>query len=168
MKHVKSLLALATIVIMGLVGCSKGSTGPAGPAGPAGPDSVYSSPWISLNATQVDTTAFVDSIVAQTLTKGILDSGMILSYVNLPDQNGTYHVVAVSAVETQQFYDDYSIGQINIFASFDFTGVSYRYVSIPGSKTVGNSVNKMYNGYTIKELKSMSFEKVQQIIAEDN
>ena len=41
MKHVKILLAVATIVILGLVSCSKGDTGPAGPVGPAGPDSVY-------------------------------------------------------------------------------------------------------------------------------
>jgi hypothetical protein len=168
MKQVKSLLAVATIVIIGLVGCSKGDTGPAGPAGPAGPDSVYSSKWISLTATQVDTSAFVDSIIAPSITKGILDSGMILSYVNLPEPDGTYHVLPVSAVETQQFFDDYSIGKINIFATFDFTDVAYRYVTIPGSKTVGNGSARTYHGYSAQELKSMSFEKIQQVVTEVN
>jgi hypothetical protein len=168
MKHIKGLLAVATIVVMGLLGCSKGTTGPAGPAGPAGPDSVFSSKWINLTATQVDTSTFVDSIIAPSLTKGILDSGMILSYVNLPEADGTYHVLPVSAVETQQFFDDYSIGKINIVAAFDFTDVQYRYVSIPGSKTVGNSSTRMYHGYSTQELKSMSYEKVQQVVAEKN
>jgi hypothetical protein len=169
MKTLRSLLAVATVVVIGLTSCSKGSTGPAGnagPIGPAGPDSVVYSAWISLNFTYdpVDT-AFGDTLSAPSLTKAILDSGVILTYVNFQEQDGTYHIVPVSGLSSI-LIEDYSVGQINIVAGNDFTGLPYRYVTIPGTMLARtSSIDKKIKGYTIQELKAMPFEQVQQVLS---
>jgi hypothetical protein len=169
MKTLRSLLAVCAILVIGFISCSKtGDTGPAGPVGPAGPDSVYSSQWINLTATEVDTSTFTDSLITPSVTKSILDSGIILSYVNLADPDGTYHVVPMAGLESLSFYDDYSVGHINIFATSDFSGIPYRYVTIPGSKTIGNGASRSYNGYSATELRLMSYEKVQQVVGNNN
>ena len=136
MKHVKSLLAVATIVIMGLIGCSKGSTGPAGPAGPAGPDSVMYSNWITLNTPfNTNDSLFEDTLVAPAITSGILDSGIILSYIQYPDQNNIVHTVSVASLGSIVFEDYTVVGKINIVSPVvDLTGMLYRYVVIPGSR----------------------------------
>ena len=169
MKTFRNLLAAFVIISIGMISCSKtGDTGPAGPPGPAGPDSVLYSPWINLTATAVDTNDFEETILAPSLTKAILDSGVILTYVNLADPDGTYHVIPVSGLESLQFFEDYSVGKINLFATSDFTGIPYRYVTIPGSKITGNGAARKVNGYTITEMKSMPFEKLQQVVSEKN
>src|SRR6266851_4778283 len=99
MKNIKSLLVAAVILITGMISCKKGDTGPAGPAGPAGPDSVVYSNWIPLTFTYVATdTAFEDTILAPTITEGILDSGVILSYIQFTDQNNDKHIEPMAAL----------------------------------------------------------------------
>ncbi len=166
MKSTRALLAAATIMIVGMISCSKGDTGPAGPAGPAGPDSVVYSAWINLNFQyNPNDSAYEDTIIAPSITKKILDSGIILTYVNFKETNGTYHVVSVSAM-TPYIIEDYSVGKINLLSSSDFSTLPYRYVTIPGSlKTGTNSVDQKIKGYTIQELKAMPYEQVQQVLA---
>src|SRR5450432_3277895 len=111
MKHVKSLLAVATIVIMALVGCSKGDTGPAGaagPAGPAGPSNVMYSDWVTLNFTyNSNDSAFEDTLPAPAITSGILDSGVILSYIQFTDANNTVHIQPIASLGSF-FFEDFS------------------------------------------------------------
>src|SRR6185312_4960373 len=84
MRNTKWILILAASLITGMISCKKGDTGPAGPAGPAGPDSVVYSGWIELTPTYMpDDTVFLDTIPAPSITQAILDSGIILSYVNI-------------------------------------------------------------------------------------
>ncbi len=88
MKSIRTLLALVTIVTFGITSCSKtGDTGPAGPTGPTGPDSVFSSAWIVLAPSGYindnSDSAYEQTIPAASITKAILDSGVILSYVNI-------------------------------------------------------------------------------------
>jgi len=172
MKTFRSLLAVATIVLVGLIGCSKGSTGPkgaTGPTGPAGPDSVVYSPWISLNFTyNSHDSLFEDTLTASSMTKAILDSGVILTYVNFQDQSGVYHIVPVSALGSI-LIEDYSVGKINIVSNTDYTGLPYRYVTIPGSLKAGtNAANQKIKGYTIQELKAMPYEQMQQVLSGNN
>jgi len=167
MKTFRSLLVAATIIVIGMISCSKGSTGPAGPAGPAGPDSVVYSAWIPLafSYNSVDT-AFEDTLIAPSITKGILDSGVILTYVNAADQNGTYHVIPTSGLVTLNIFEDFSVGKINIVSINDYSTLPYRYVTIPGSLKAGTSAaNQKIKGYTVQELKAMSYEQVQQVLA---
>jgi hypothetical protein len=168
MKYFRSLLVVATIIAIGMMSCSKGSTGPAGPAGPAGPDSVAYSAWIPLTFTyNTNDSLFEDTILAPAVTTGILDSGVILSYIQFKDQNNVVHIQTISSL-SNVISEDYSVGKINIIAFFDLTNFLYRYVVIPGSLKTGNSTNTKIKGYTPTELKAMSFEQVQQVLADKN
>jgi|SRR5450432_234245 hypothetical protein len=165
MKNFRSLLVAAAILLIGMTSCSKGSSGPAGPAGPAGPDSVVYSPWIPLAFTyNASDTAFEDTLIAPSITKAILDSGVILTYVNAADQNGTYHVIPTGALNTLNLFEDFSVGKINIVSVNDYSTLPYRYVTIPGSLKTGNSANQKVKGYTIQELRAMPYDQVQQVL----
>jgi len=166
MKNFRSLLVAAIVIIIGMISCSKGSTGPAGPAGPAGPDSVIYSAWTPLALTYVaKDTLFEQTINAPSITKAILDSGVILSYVNFQDTSGTYHVIPTAGLVTIGIFEDFAVGQINIQSVRDYSTLPYRYVVIPGSKKAGNSAaTHKVKGYTIQELKAMPYEQVQQVL----
>jgi hypothetical protein len=166
MKNFRSLLVAALILMIGMISCSKGSTGPAGPKGPAGPDSVVYSAWIPLAFTYNATdTAFEETLAAPSITKAILDSGVVLTYVNAQAQDGTYHVIPTGALNTLDIFEDFSVGKINIVSFNDYSGIPYRYVTIPGSlKTGNNAATQKVKGYTIQELKAMPYEQVQQIL----
>jgi hypothetical protein len=151
--------------------CSKGTTGPAGPTGPrgpAGPDSIVYSNWIALTFTyNPNDSLYHDTLSAATITSGILDSGVILTYIQFPDANNVAHIQPVSALN-YIISEDYSVGHINILSTQDLTNLQYRYVTIPGSKAAGNSATRKVNGYTISQLKAMSYAQVQQVIANKN
>ena len=164
MKNFRILLAAAIILLIGMISCSKGSTGPAGPAGPAGPDSVIYSPWTPLALTYVaKDTLFEQTISAPSITKAILDSGVILSYVNFQDSSGIYHVIPTAGLVTIGIFEDFAVGQINIESVQNYSTLPYRYVVIPGSKKANSSTQKV-KGYTIEELKAMPYEQVQQVL----
>jgi hypothetical protein len=168
MKLFRSLLVVATILVIGMISCSKGDTGPAGPVGPAGPDSVVYSAWIPLNFTyNANDSLFHDTLQAPTITQAILDSGVILTYIQYPDQNNVNHIQPVSSLN-YILSEDYSVGQINILSTQDLTNLEYRYVTIPGSKKAGNSSSIQVKGYTPTELKAMSYEQVQQVLKNKN
>ena len=159
-------MVAAVILMVGMISCSKGNTGPAGPAGPAGPDSVVYSSWIPLAFTYNATdTAFEETLTAPSITKAILDSGVILTYVNAQGQDGTYHVIPTGALNTLDIFEDFSVGQINLVSFNDYSGLPYRYVTIPGSLKTGNSAaTQKVKGYTIQELKAMPYEQVQKVL----
>jgi hypothetical protein len=168
MKQFRILLCAATIIIIGMSSCSKGTTGPAGPQGPAGPDSVVYSNWITLTFTyNANDSLFHDTLSAPTITSGILDSGVILTYIQFPDANNVAHIQPVSALN-YIISEDYSVGEINILSTQDLTNLQYRYVTIPGSKAAGNSATRKVNGYTTTQLKAMSYAQVQQVLASKN
>ena len=171
MKQFRSLLCAAAVIIIGMSSCSKGTTGPAGPTGPkgpAGPDSVVYSNWITLTFTyNTNDSLFHDTLSAPTITAGILDSGVILTYIEFPDANNVAHIQPVSALN-YIISEDYSVGQINILSTQDLTNLQYRYVTIPGSLAAGNSATRKVNGYTTAQLKAMSYAQVQQVLANKN
>ncbi len=169
MKQFRSFLCVAAIFAIGLASCSKtGNTGPAGPAGPAGPDSVLSSGWISLTTTYNTTDSLYEgTVTASALSQAILDSGVILTYINF----STTSVADIQPVSALNYFisEDYTVGQINILSTQDLTGLPYRYVIIPASKTTGNSAaTRKVNGYTTSQLKAMTFAQVQQVISGKN
>ena len=174
MKKIRTLLsAVGVILLVGSFSCKKGDTGavgPVGPVGPKGPDSVTYSPWIKLAF--VDNTVhgqYEDTIIALSITKKILDSGVVLSYVNFEDSLGIYHVYPLSSpIFYDNVYEDFSVGKINIGARYDFSGLPYRYVTIPGAMVTGNSTEKKIKGYTPAELKAMPFSQLQAVLADKN
>ena len=124
MKNLKLLLVGCLAISVAIFSCSKGPAGPAGAAGSSGAtgangsngaagangtngtngtDSVLHSAWITLTTT-VDTftttggtpdSIFVDTLAASAITQSILDSGVVLGYVqNLFNNDGS--IVTVS------------------------------------------------------------------------
>jgi hypothetical protein len=177
MKNFRRLLAVCTILIIGMVSCSKtgttGATGPAGPAGPAGPDSVVYSQWNPLTMNLITPvtngdSVYTDTILAASVTKAIIDQGVILTYVDFQESDGTDHVVDVSAL-VPDVIEDYSVGKINLIADIDLTGLPFRYITIPGTLVTGNSAaNMKVKGVLIKDLKAMSFDQAQKVLSGPN
>jgi hypothetical protein len=166
MKKLKLLaIAFLGIAFVSIVSCKKGDTGPAGPAGAAGPDSVIHSTWIPLSMTlQVDAnndSSYTQSITALNITQEIIDSGVVLSYIeNLFVNDGS--IVDVSDYGGGYLDVTYNVGVINITSYFgDLSGAYYRYVIIPGSILATNSVLK---GYTKQQLKSVDYATITKAL----
>jgi hypothetical protein len=174
MKISKWLFLMASVIILGMLSCKKGDVGPAGPAGPAGavgaagapgPDSILTSSWMAVSMT--DTTFnsnpyFIEEIPAQAITQRILDNGIVLGYLQYLDaNNGTNIFNASEAVNVT-----YSLGNVELLSGTDWTGVfNFRYVVVPGTLTVGNSiVSGPAKGLTKSELQKMNYKDVQKLL----
>jgi hypothetical protein len=163
MKNLKLLSTLAAFYALTFIGCTKGDTGSKGATGAAGPDSVQYSSWISLNTPYNSTDSLYEqSLSATGLTSAILSKGVVESYVGFPNNGDT----AVLNIDDPQLQSDYGlfsqilfVGQIDIYATGDYTGDLYRYVLIPGS-----IVTNGYNGkvYTKEELRNMTYAQIQK------
>src|ERR1035438_1518949 len=85
MKNLKLVSVLLLAVSFAIVSCSKGTTGPAGPPGSG---NVEHTAWITLAMTegldQAGDTVFTQTITAASLTQTILDSGLVLCYLQTP------------------------------------------------------------------------------------
>lgn len=165
---------MAAVIILGVLSCKKGDTGPAGPAGPTGaagatgapgPDSILTSAWIpvSMKDTTINSNPFfIQEIPAQAITQRILDNGIILGYLQYLDaNNGTNIFNASEALNLT-----YSVGNVELLSGTDWTGVfDFRYVIVPGTLTVGNSiVSGPAKGLTKSELQKMNYKDVQKLL----
>ncbi|HVY75512.1 MAG TPA: hypothetical protein VG890_11815 [Puia sp.] len=167
MKNSKWILILSAVLMVAMISCQKGDTGPAGPQGPAGPDSVVYSQWILLSPTFDDNdTLFLDTVNAPSITQGILDSGIVLSYVNIGSSSAP-DIVATSSINYVVLFEEFTVGKIYLTISpyDDLSDMPYRYVTIPGSKIEGNRTTGSVNGYTIQELKKLPYEQAQKIVS---
>jgi hypothetical protein len=169
MKKIRLILMLGAVIALGMTSCKKGDTGPAGPVGPAGPDSVVYSQWQTLNFTFFETdSSLVDTIAAPSITQGILDSGVILTYYNLAnptDPSAGTDLYSGAAISNFGLIEDYKVGEINIESFiYDFSTQKMRYVTIPGSKLETVNSVKTYKGYTVAELKAMPYTKAAKIV----
>ncbi len=156
MKNLKLLLVLA--IVAGFVtinsGCSKSNNN----STPATKDSILYSPWVSLAATFSNTdSAYEENITASHITQSVLDHGAILSYIK--DNQG--EIVPPDDFGLVPFY---SVGNIFLIASADFSQTMYRYIIIPGSVAVTSSANGVVSGsgrsFSTAQLKSMSYDQV--------
>ncbi len=168
MKNLKLLSVVSFLIIFAIVSCSKGTTGPAGPKGPAGPDSVLYSAWITLN-TPLNTTdsLYEEVITAAGLTASILDNGVVLSYVGFPGSGTSGTDTAVFSIsESSTLNAPISqalfVGEIDLYALSDYTGVLYRYVLIPGT-IITNGIGGVK--YTKQQLQTMTYSQVRKIVS---
>jgi hypothetical protein len=172
MKKLKLVVLAFVVVAFALVvSCKKGDTGA---RGPAGPDSVYHSAWVPLNL-QLNTTdsLYEQTITASHLTSKILDSGVILSYIGIPGSgsNGTDTAV-FSISEASTFFAPLSqyffVGEIDLVSTADYTAnlqPLFRYVLIPGSVLVTNSILK---GYSKEQLKAADYSVIANALGISN
>src|SRR5579862_5160036 len=186
MKHLPLVLAGCLVMSLAMISCSKGSAGPAGPAGATGaagangangtngtngtngPDSVLHSPWITL-VTTVDTftnngmpdSIFVDTLAAPAITQAILDSGLVLGYMQNLFANDSS---IVNVIDYSGYIDAYyKVGFIDFTAQSDISGAKFRYVVIPGSILTQSAA---FKNYTKSEIRSMDFSTATKLVNE--
>jgi hypothetical protein len=170
MKNLKLLVLLCSMGALAILGCSKGNTGPAGPPGPAGPDSVIHSAWIQLNMSPVvsgSDTFYYQAIIAPAITQRILDSGIILTYLNVPDVNNNANLVN-AAVYLQEYYAVdtiflYSFPGGGSTSGINFSGLEYRYVVVPGTVSAGHIASGPAKGLTKEQLENMSYAAMEKL-----
>ncbi len=156
-----------------------GATGATGPAGATGTANVIYSSWATVGSlgTIIDS-GFADFGTckrwirpAPGITAAVLDNGVILSYwkvsaviytalpYQFPSGTQTYFLGSVTAV-----------GKITYFTSIfgaspaagwtPNSGAELRYILIPGGVAGGRFTNGAAAGYTVAQIKSMSYEQV--------
>jgi len=189
MKNLKLLLVGCLIVSIAIISCSKGPAGPAGAAGTNGTsgsngtngangtngtngangtDSVLYSQWITLQTT-IDTftnaglpdSNFVDTLITPAITQAILDSGVILSYVqNLFNNDGS----VVNVLDYAGYMEvDYKVGFIDISVQSDQSGAKFRYVIIPGAILTQSAT---FKNYTKAQVRAMDFSTATRLVSE--
>lgn len=152
-KLLNASLAIAVLSVALISSCSKGSKGDTGAKGPAGPDSVYSSSWLSMTmhdsaeAANKDTVA-VEGVFAPGITQGIIDSGVVVTYLGVRNSSG--NLIEEDAPSNMEV--TISAGYIYLRAFANYTGYGFRYVAIPG-KTV----------YSITSVTGLTKAQIQQL-----
>jgi hypothetical protein len=158
MKNLKLVSVLLLVVSVAVVSCSKGTAGPAGRAGSA---NVEHTAWITLAMTQSipqpADTIYTQTITAASITQAILDSGLVLCYLQTPGGTTITDVADFSYALDVEI----SIGSIALTGfGTDFSGAGFRYVIVPGSTLIANSLK----GYTKAQLKTMSYSAVSKLL----
>lgn len=169
----------------------QGPSGPIGPQGPPGTANVIYSAWATVNSLVAANGAIIDSSftdygtckrwfrIAPSLTQGVLDQGLVLSYwrVGVPPSQiystlpyqfpvgaQVYYLGALPTVQS-------SVGKIFYFTSIFGTntgwvpngGAESRYVIIPGTIAGGRSAGIGGTNYTADQIKAMPYEQVCQL-----
>jgi hypothetical protein len=159
MRSLKLISILLLVISVVVFSCSKGT---AGPAGPAGPGNVQHTVWTVLNTpyagqdTVNNDSVFVGTVTAASVTQTILDSGLVLTYLQNP--NGS--IVEVSDLST--FLDvSYAVGTITL-TSFvvNLTGYNFRYIIVPGTTKITSALNS----YTKEQLRTMSYSNIVKLL----
>jgi len=161
MRKSKLLLAAMLFMVAGFYSCTKeGTTGATGATGTA---NVMYSNWAALRMTYNSTyTEYDQTIQADSITQGILDSGLVLSYLKI--ESGGQSLVVNAGIYMQEIL---SVGAIDLYSSVDFTGSYYRYIIIPAGVNISGRVASSSNtirGYTKEEWKAMSYEQVEALL----
>lgn len=163
----------------------QGNTGPAGPAGPAGipggAGNVIYTNWAALAQAWRDTTIDgsalkVNHAVAVSMSQNLIDQGEVLAYFRIPGDIGYFQLPytsnaggianTMSYIPTtgKIFYTRFThnnSGSIGVSSS-----LQYRWIGIPGGFLGGRSADPTVGntGYTISQLRAMSYIQVCQVL----
>jgi hypothetical protein len=172
MRTVKKLMGLMMLMasVMFLDACKgeKGDIGPAGPAGPAGPTgatgatgaagatgtaNVIYSAWTNVTFAGSGSN-YTGTISAPKLTQDIYDKGAIHVYMKDVSRIITLPYSQVIGGTSYTIHTRYSVGSIDMIASYGLGTLPIRYVLIPGGVTARQAavdysdyeaVKKFYN-----------------------
>lgn len=172
MKKLKLFSLLGVVAAIGLYSCSKGPSGATGPQGPAGPDSVYHSAWINADfiggLDQYGDSEYVMAVQAPNITQGILDSGLVISYISSLDANGIFS--DVEPLNGLPVYEDYTPGIIyyttyptneNAYGTTLNGVAALRFVVIPSAVLASTS---SFSGLSKAQIRTMSYSKITSIL----
>lgn len=137
-----------------------GPTGPAGPAGATGTANVIYSNWINVNFG--NTGPFWEGILnAPGVTQLVIDRGMVKIYLRTPEM----YVFELNYVTSNGTYihNFLTPGQITIRSSYNAT-YPYRYIIIPGGVAGGRYTSGPLTGYTVEQVKNMSYGQITTLL----
>ncbi len=184
----KWTLYVTAILFFFLAGCAKdgvdGKDGIDGEQGPPGTANVIYSGWFLTGNGWVESTETTTPFYGEFayfnrpvtgLSQGILDNGAILCYMKgdpllAPNTSSTVfqlpYTIGAGFDFTDQFDFAATSGNLRFLYKSDdpweaseLGGISFRYILIPGG-VAGRGVTPLYNGYSLDELKEMSYEQV--------
>jgi hypothetical protein len=188
MRKMRALTLLVSAFVMIAAGCSKegpsgpqGSTGPQGPPGATGATGtanvIYSAWFATSTLTWADSTHTDYGTIsrgnraAAGVTTAVIDQGVVLAYYRNAATAGTTplpYVFGTTATEIKRYGFILKTGTITFFAANLTTGTAtgvtppgeFRYVIIPGSVSGGRVMNGIAAGYSVSDLKAMSYQQV--------
>ena len=164
MQKAKLLIFIVSLGAVLCISCNKDNTVVTGPTGATGRANVKYSGWntLSMQFSSGDS-LYEQTIKVDSLTQPILDSGIVLTY--LKSNSSPTQIVNANA-----YMDEvYSVGSINLYSSYDYSGFSYRYIIIPGGVSIKNArvAASALQIYTKKQPKEMSYEDVIKLMGEN-
>lgn len=156
-----------------------GPIGPAGPAGPAGTANVVYSNWIAVvnsdwSNNGVSTVNHTRAIAAPGLTATLLAQGVVLVYLNLSTQPNNIKLLPWDDVTVYTFYiEQMTVGSLlvgvkrqdNTAFINSFITLNYRYIIIPGGVSGSRFTSGPAAGYTVQQVKSMSYDQVRALLS---
>lgn len=168
--QIKFTFLLIVFSSLFFAGCVKdGAPGPAGPAGEDGQDpTVYYSEWFYPTEWLGESGDWYFSASAPDLTEDIVEGGVILAYVWLTGD--LYESTSIRPLPA------YAVGAnwnwlIHEYEAIEFTcdmveqpateGNYFRFVAIPG--TIPALKSGSANGYSMQELKNMSYKEICEL-----
>jgi hypothetical protein len=167
---------------VGLTGAT-GSTGPTGPQGPVGPAgaagtaNVIYSAWFS-PAAWTPTTGFNDfsfDKTAPSLTQAAIDNGAVLGYVKITTETtvrplSTTINTGITGLATYGFnlpapnVVRYTLTRASGGTYTPLITDQFRYIIIPGAVAGGRMIGGAARGYSLEQLRQMSYEQVRTLL----
>lgn len=163
MNRVKGICIAMALLLAGLYGCTKkGDTGAAGATGATGTANVMYSGWQTLNMSfNADDSAYEQTIVADSITQAVLDSGLVLSYIKYTNASNVQQVESASTYMQEIL----SLKAINLYSYYyDLSGVPFRYIVVKGGAAINGRLSNTLQGYTKEAWKAMSYDEVVSIL----
>jgi hypothetical protein len=171
----KILSFFAVVAAFTFIGCT-GSEGPQGPAGTDGNANVIASTWYTPTSWAGQSGDWYFDLSNANITKDIVESGVVLAYVSLPNDIYTAPVRPLPTYALGANWEflvpDY--GQIEFMSDKSTVppaGCSFRYVLIPASYTFQATANtsnllksKSLKQITVNDLKSMPYGDVCKLL----
>lgn len=159
-----------------------GAAGSTGPAGPAGSANVIYSGWTLTGTGWTATGAiiygaqFLFDKATTSITQAIMDQGLVLGYIkgepNTPSLSSQVFQLPYLVGNGFGFLDQYELvlnapGNIRFLYKSDFAWsaaqlapISFRYIIIPGGVAGGRVMNGAPAGYTVDQLKKMTYKEI--------
>ncbi|HMO33200.1 MAG TPA: hypothetical protein PKE63_08725 [Lacibacter sp.] len=164
---------------------SPGPQGPQGPQGPAGAGAVtysdwYTGTWVAATANAANGRSnAVFNRAAPAVTQAVLDNGVVLGYMR---GSATSSILSGSSVVQLPYFDAIFYDQFKMFftvgnilhgyqsdapwgvASLNNFNHSFRYIAISGTTAGGRFIDGSAAGYTIDQLRQMSYDQLIQLL----
>lgn len=162
MKTKNWFLLILLCSIFTFIACNKEDTDTTTTDAPASASVKYSE-WATLSMAYASSDSLYEqTIVADSLTQAVLDSGIVLTYLKYETTTGQSIVVNAGLYLQEVF----SAGNIQLYAGSDYSGLAYRYIIVSGGLNIGRLVAGS-TAYAKEQLQAMSYAEVMKLLGKE-